>query len=130
MRPGCTIGLVFFFSFSVFFQDVDLIATSLRAGFQVYLSRSWVLCLQTKVVRYLFLRVDSDFWILCSFLVNCFGGWDQQMWLVSCRRQGMMTQGPAPDLTCKLNISSLLALPNLLDCLICTSNSVSIVLGL
>ena len=57
MRPGCTIGLVFFFSFSAFFQDVDLIATSLRAGFQVYLSRSWVLCLQTKVVRYLFLRV-------------------------------------------------------------------------
>ena len=50
------------------------------------------------------------------------------MWLVSCRRQGMLTQGPAPDLKCKLNISSFLTLPNLLDCLICTRNCVSIVL--
>ena len=50
------------------------------------------------------------------------------MWLVSCRRQGMLTQGPAPDPKCKLNISSFLALPHLLDCLICTRNSVSIVL--
>ena len=50
------------------------------------------------------------------------------MWLVSCRRQGMLTQGPAPDPKCKLNISSFLTLPLLLDCLICTRNSVSIVL--
>ena len=40
----------------------------------------------------------------------------------------MMTQGPSPDPTCKFNISSLLTLPHLLDCLICTMNSVSIVL--
>ena len=40
----------------------------------------------------------------------------------------MLTQGPAPDLKCKLNISSFLTLPHLLDCLICTRNSVSIVL--
>ena len=50
------------------------------------------------------------------------------MWVVSCRRQGMLTQGPAPDPMCKLNISSFLMLPHLLDCLICTRNSVSIVL--
>ena len=50
------------------------------------------------------------------------------MQLVSCRRQGMLTQGPTPDLKCKLNISSFLTLPHLLDCLICTRNSVSIVL--
>ena len=50
------------------------------------------------------------------------------MWLVSCRRQGILTQGPAPDHKCKLNISSLLTLPHLLDCLIYTRNSVSIVL--
>ena len=50
------------------------------------------------------------------------------MWLLSCRRQGMLTQGPAPDPKCKLNISSFLTLPHLLDCLICTRNSVSIVL--
>ena len=50
------------------------------------------------------------------------------MWLVSCRRQGMLTQGPAADPKCKLIISSFLTLPHLLDCLICTRNVVSIVL--
>ena len=54
------------------------------------------------------------------------------MWLVSCRTKGMLAQGPAPDLTpdlkCKLNISSFFTLPHLLDCLICTRNSVFIVL--
>ena len=38
----------------------------------------------------------------------------------------MLTQGPAPDQKCKLNISSFL--PYLLDCPIRTRNSVSIVL--
>ena len=42
----------------------------------------------------------------------------------------MLTQGPIPDPKCKLNISSFLTLPHLLDCLICTWNSVSIVLFL
>ena len=50
------------------------------------------------------------------------------MWLVSCRRQGILFQGLAPDFKCKLNISSFVTLPHLLDCLICTKNSVSIVL--
>ena len=50
------------------------------------------------------------------------------MWLVSCRRQGMLTQGPGPDPKCKLIISSFLTLPHLLDCLICTRNAVSTVL--
>ena len=40
----------------------------------------------------------------------------------------MLTQMPAPDPKCKLNISSFLTLPHLLDFLICTRNSVSIVL--
>ena len=40
----------------------------------------------------------------------------------------MLTQGPTPDAKCKLNISSFLTLPHLLDCLICTRNSMSIVL--
>ena len=39
----------------------------------------------------------------------------------------MLTQGPAPDPNSKLNISSFFTLPHLLDCLICTRNSVSIV---
>ena len=38
VSPGCTIRLVFFCSFSAWFQYVDLVTTSLRAGFQVYLS--------------------------------------------------------------------------------------------
>ena len=45
-----------------------------------------------------------------------------------CRRQGMLTQGPAPDPNCKLNISSILTLSHLLDGLIFTTNSVSILL--
>ena len=40
----------------------------------------------------------------------------------------MLTQGPTPDPKCKLNISSFLTLPHLLDCPICTRNSVSVVL--
>ena len=40
----------------------------------------------------------------------------------------MLTQGPAPDPKCKLNILLLLILPHLLDCLICTRNSMSIAL--
>ena len=49
------------------------------------------------------------------------------MWLVSCRKQGMLTQGPAPDPKYKLIISSFLTPPHLLDCLICTCNPMSIV---
>ena len=40
----------------------------------------------------------------------------------------MLTQGPTPDPKCKLNISSFLTLPHLLDFLISTRNSISIVL--
>ena len=39
----------------------------------------------------------------------------------------MLTQGPTPDPKCKLNISSFLTLAHLSNCLICTTNSVSIV---
>ena len=34
------------------------------------------------------------------------------MWLVSCRKQGMLTQGSAPDPKCELNITSFLTLPH------------------
>ena len=40
----------------------------------------------------------------------------------------MLTQGLAPDPKCKLIISSFLTLPHLLDCLIYTRNTKSIVL--
>ena len=39
----------------------------------------------------------------------------------------MLTEGPAPDPKCKLNIAPFLMLPQLSDCVICTRNSVSIV---
>ena len=41
---------------------------------------------------------------------------------------GDLTQGSAPGPECKLNISSFLTLPHLSDYLICTRNSMSIVL--
>ena len=50
------------------------------------------------------------------------------MWLVSYRRQGMLTQGLAPDPKCNLNISSFITLPHLSDCPICTRNSMTIIL--
>ena len=40
----------------------------------------------------------------------------------------MLTQGPTPDSKCNLNISSFLTLPHFSDCLICTRNSMFIVL--
>ena len=40
----------------------------------------------------------------------------------------MLTQGPARDPKCKLNMPSFLTLPHLSDCVICTRNSMSIVL--
>ena len=54
--------------------------------------------------------------------------WGRSMWLVSCRRQGMLTQGCASDLKCKLNNSSLLTLLYPLDCLICAKDIMNIVL--
>ena len=32
---------------------------------------------QGKTVQYNFLRVAYYFWILCFFLVDCLGGWNQ-----------------------------------------------------
>ena len=55
--------------------------------------------------------------IFCFFLVDCLGGWNQWMWLVSCRRQEMLPQGPAADPKSKLNISSFLTCPNLFQIL-------------
>ena len=39
----------------------------------------------------------------------------------------MLTQVPTPDPKCNLKISSFLTLRNLLDCLVCTRNSLFIV---
>ena len=114
---GCMIWLVFFCSISTLFRHVNLVTTSLLAGSQVYLSQPWVLCMQSKAVRYDLMGGESHFWVLCFFLVNCLGGWNQYMWLV-----------PEPDPKCELNFSSFLTLPHLSDCPICNRNSLSIIL--
>ena len=49
------------------------------------------------------------------------------MWLVSCRRQGMLSQGPAPDPKRELSITSLLIVPHPLHCLICAKDIMIIV---
>ena len=38
MSPGCTIRLVFSWTFSALRQHVDFVTTSFKAGFQIYLS--------------------------------------------------------------------------------------------
>ena len=50
------------------------------------------------------------------------------MWLVSCRRQGMLTQGPAPDPKCELNTTSFLTFPHPLHCPICAKDMVTVLL--
>ena len=47
---------------------------------------------------------------------------------MSCRRQGILTQEPAPDPKCKLNITSFFTFPHPLDCLICAKDIMIIVL--
>ena len=77
VSPGVTIRLAFFCRFSALFQHVDFVTTSIRDGFQVYLSQPWVLFTQTKAVPYDLLGVESQFRVLCFFVVNCLGEWNQ-----------------------------------------------------
>ena len=67
----------FLLGVSSLFQHVDLMTTSLKAVFQVYLSQPWILCMQSKTVQKGLLRFRSHFWILCFFLVDCLGRWNQ-----------------------------------------------------
>ena len=68
VSQGCTTRLVFFCDLSPLFQHIDLVTTSLRGEFQVYLSQLWVLCTQPKAVLQHFLKVEYHF---SFFLVNC-----------------------------------------------------------
>ena len=47
---------------------------------------------------------ELTFFHFFCFLDDCLGGWSQWMWLVSCWRQGMLTQEPARDPKCNCNI--------------------------
>ena len=110
------------------FQHVDYVTTSLRARFQVYLSQPLVLCIQAKAVQFNLLGVESHFWIFSLSLVDCLGRCNQYMWVVSCRRKRMLTQGPPPGPKYRLKTSSLFRFPHLSDCLVCIRNSMFIVL--
>ena len=88
--------LVWCFLSKIILNLLLVAATSLRAGFQAYLSKLWVLRrYQSSAIRFakwlphfLIRRYPWKWWV---------DGYYHQMWQVSCRRQGMLTQGPAPD---------------------------------
>ena len=126
MSPGCTIRLVFFWVFlhcfsmlilSLTYLGLGSKSTSLSPGLCVRRPRQYdTICCKLDLI--------SGFFVF--YWADCLGGWNQSMWLVSSRRQGMLTQEPAPDPKCKLIISSPLTLSHLLYCFICIRNAMSI----
>ena len=87
-----------------FLQHIDLVTTFLRAVFQVHLSQSWVLCTQAKGILYDFLGVGSHFWILCFYLVDCFGRMKSINAASVLQEAGHADSRNAPDPNCKLTI--------------------------
>ena len=73
------------------------------------------------------LEVEPHFWILCFFLVDWAFGINKCSWSLIGGRE-LLTQGPAPDPKCKVNILLFLILARLLDYAICTRNVMLIVL--
>ena len=69
-------------SVSSLLLHVDPVTTSLRAGFQVQvdLALCSVYVGQGSTIRYDLLDVVSHFLILCFFLVDSVGRWDQCGW--------------------------------------------------
>ena len=108
VSPVCMIQPAFCY---VFFPGISLLYLSLpllRLGCKsTFLSPGF--CVQ-KPRQYNMISCEFDHFSVFFFLIYCFGGWSHWMWLVSCRRQGMLTQGPAPNPKCKLSISSFLTL--------------------
>ena len=100
-------------------QPINLVITSLKVGFHIYLSQPWFLSMQPKTINTIQLvrsqMFFQDFLFLLGLLFGQMESMDEWMQLVSCRRQGMLAQGPAPDPRCKLKISSFFTLSYLLD---------------
>ena len=94
-------------------------STSLSPGFCVRRPR------QFDMIGWNF-GLISGFFVFPRLIV--LGKWNQGMWLMTCKKQRMLTKGPTPDPKCKLIIPPFLTLPHLLECLICTRNAMSIVL--
>ena len=125
MSPGRTIRLVFFWDIFLCFIMLILSLPLLGLGSKsTSLNHGFYVVFQGNTIRSVWSRIS----FLDSFLADCLGGGNQQMWLVSCRRQGMLIQGLASDLKCKLIISSFLTLLHFLNCLSCTRNPISTVL--
>ena len=60
--------------------------------------------------------------------MDCFGQMEAINVALVLQEVGDAESGPAADPKCRLIMSSFLTLPDLLDCLICTRNAMSIVL--
>ena len=76
----------FLLSVSSQFLDLDLVISSLRAWFQVYLSQPWLVCVQAKAVQYDLLGVGSHFEILCFFRVVLANGINKCGWSLAVGR--------------------------------------------
>ena len=74
-------------------------STSLSPGFCVRRPRQYdTICWELNLISGFF----AFFWLIV------WADGINKLWLVSCRRQGMLTQGPTPDPKCKLIISTFL----------------------
>ena len=120
MSSGCTIRLAFFLvcipCFCMLILSLPLLglrpkSTSLSPGFCVRGPR------QYDMIGWKF-GLFSEFFVFPWLIV--LGKWNQGMWRVSF--------WPTADPKCKLIIPPFLALPHLLECLICTRNAISIIL--
>ena len=100
--------------------ELDFKSFSFSSGFCLDRPRQF----DSKYWEFDFFFFFQDF----CFVVNRLGRWSQWIWLVSCSRQGMLTQGPSPDDKCKLNISSFLIRSHPLVCLIYAKDTMIIVL--
>ena len=118
---GICFLLCFFFCPNMLILSLPLLglyskSTFLSAGYCVYRLRQYsMICWE----------FDLFFRIFC-FLIDCLGGQNQWMWLVSFRRQGMLTQVPTQDPKCNFNISLFLTLPHPLNYLICAKDNMII----
>ena len=130
ISSGCTIRLAFFLvclpCFCMMILSLPLLGLRSKST-----SHSPRFCVrgprQYNMIGWKF-GLFSEFFVFPRLIV--LGKWNQGMWQVSCRKLSMATKGPTADPKCKLIIPSFLALPHLLECLICTRNAMSIVLFL
>ena len=85
VSPGCIVRQCFLLGVSSLFQHVDLLTTSSRAGFQVT-SLNPEFCIgRSNQYNRISWQLDLIFVFFVFLLVDCLGGWNQKMQLLSCR---------------------------------------------